>query len=112
MDLRPLRDRRIEAAHPQQYRARARPFGHDVRAALRAEISRLARRGLKTPEQVLASRPPKAVARNIGHRREGGAMRLSADAAVAMNDRSHFGVHLIGHASTQAAPSKHRRASP
>ena len=93
---------------PQQDVAGAGALGDDVRSALRAEIALLAGRGLESPEQVLALGPAKAVARDVGHRRERRAVRLAAGGAVAMHDDAGIGVHFVGHAFAQAASGQHR----
>jgi hypothetical protein len=78
-----------------------------MRAALGAEISRLARRGFKTSEQVFTPDPAKAVAGDVGDGRKGRSMRLAAGAAVAVNDRPELGVNFVRHASAQAISSQH-----
>jgi hypothetical protein len=62
---------RVEAAHSQQDGVSAVTRGDNVRSALQAEISGLAGRGLKTPEQFFTPDPAKPVAWYGGHRREG-----------------------------------------
>lgn len=58
----PFGDRRVEAAHPKQDGVLALARGDDMRAALGAEIPRLAGRGFKTSEQAFTPDPAKAVA--------------------------------------------------
>ena len=107
MDLGPLGSRCVQAAHPQQDGAFAFTLSDNMRAALRAEIPRLAGRRIKTPEQVLTSDPAKAVAGDVGDCREGRPMRFPAGPAVAMNDWPGIGVYFVGHVSAQAASSQH-----
>src|SRR6185436_16157551 len=57
MHFGPFGNRRIETAHPKQDRVLALARGDDMRAALGAEIPRLAGRRFKTLEQVFASDP-------------------------------------------------------
>jgi hypothetical protein len=78
-----------------------------MRAALGAEIPRLAGRGFKTFEQAFTPDPAKAVAGDVGDGRKGRSMCLAAGAAVAMNERSGIGVDFVSHASAQAASSQH-----
>ena len=78
-----------------------------MRAALGAEVARLARRGFEASEQVFTPDPAKAVARDIGDGREGRSMGLAAGAAVAMNDRPGIRIGFVSHASAQAASSQH-----
>src|SRR6185295_12578531 len=105
--LGPFGNRRIETAHPKQDGVLALARGDDMRAALGAEIPRLAGRGFKTLEQGFTPDPAKAVARDVGDGRKGRSMRLAAGAAVAMNDRSGIGIDFVRHASAQAVSSKH-----
>src|SRR3954462_671576 len=100
-------ERCVQAAHRKQDGVLALARGDDMRAALDAEIPRLAGRGFKTLEQAFTPDPAKAVAGDVGDGGKGRSMRLAAGAAVAMNDRSGFGVDFVRHASAQAVSSKH-----
>src|ERR1700722_17450690 len=98
----------VEASHSKQDGAFASPLGDDMRPALRAEVPLLSRRGFKTFEQGFTPGPAKALSGNVGYRREGGAVRLAARGAMAVNDWTRLGAHLVGYASAHAAAREHR----
>jgi hypothetical protein len=100
-------DRCVQAAHPKQDGVLALARGDDMRAALAAEIPRLAGRGFKTFEQVFTPDPAKAVAWDVGDGRKRRSMCLAAGAAMAMNDRPGLGVDFVRHASAQAVSNQH-----
>jgi hypothetical protein len=79
---------RVEGADAQDHLILGFPFGHEVRAAARAEPAVLAGRAFEGGDDVCALRPLEAGARRAGGRRVGAGVRLLARAAMAEADRA------------------------
>src|SRR5450830_344465 len=94
----------IQGCDTHNHHRQMRPFGHQVRAAPRTEMTQLARRGLIRRQGFLALEPTKMLTLDPGGAHKRRCVGLATGVAMTMPDRHIDSVNFIpdGPASTTA----------